>query len=368
MPDKAKTPRPLLPSLGFAGLLLLCPAAARAQEPQAGQGAEEEQTRQIKLSDFTKKRPPAGNADGKPSGGDSASSGAPTYRRLKPPASTHRRPARANASGARPANNTAAAPKSAAVNTKPAKGARTEPVEVREVGVTLWRLRPATEADTGPGFNVLQGGKLITMTPERIRGAAAVALGDRVRLSIESPADGYLYVINRELYADGTTGAPMLIFPTTRIRGGDNRVSAGRLIDIPDGADAQPFYTLTPNRQAGGPQILGELITILITPRPLEGVKPGRDRVPLSREQVDKWEGDWGGEVLELLEMNGGAGRAWTMAEKQAGEATRSLTQADPTPQTIYRVAGKANGPVMITVQLPYAAPAAAKPETTGQP
>ena len=37
--------------------------------------------------------------------------------------------------------------------------------------------------------------------------------GDRMRLSIEAPWDGYLYVLNREQYADGSTSDPYLIFP-----------------------------------------------------------------------------------------------------------------------------------------------------------
>lgn len=177
-----------------------------------------------------------------------------------------------------------------------------------------------------------------------------------MRLSIESPRDGYLYVINREQYADGTTGAPVLIFPTTRIRGGDNKVSAGRLVDIPDAGDRTPYFTLTYNQKAGQPRNVGELITILITARPLEGVAPGRGPVALDPAQVAKWEAAWEGEVAEVLEMNGGAGRAWTDEEKQAGEATRSLTQLDPVPQTIYRVSGRPNEPLMLTVQMLYGA------------
>ena len=58
---------------------------------------------------------------------------------------------------------------------------------------------------------------------------AGLAIGQRVRLSIESARTGYLYVINRELYADGSTGEPYLIFPTTRLHRGDNKVTIGRI-------------------------------------------------------------------------------------------------------------------------------------------
>jgi hypothetical protein len=239
---------------------------------------------------------------------------------------------------------------------------------VKEVGVTIWRLRPATKIDTGPGFSVLQEGKLVVMTPERVEGTAPVKLGDRVRISIESPRTGYLYVINREQYADGKMGSPALIFPTTRVRGGDNNVVAGRLIDIPDSNDAQPFFTLTSHQKAGEPEILGELLTVVITEHPLKGITPARGPIPLDPAEVAKWEKEWAGDVVELLEMNGGAGKTWTAQEKQAGEATRSLTQEDPTPQTIYRVTGKPKEPVMLTVQLLYGTPAAETGVTAAAP
>ena len=348
-------------TLGASGL-----GAARAQntqQPATQQEEDEEATRQIKSSNFTKNRPapkastpataPKSSGTSSGAGGDAASWNAPTYHRVKPSAApVRRRPAAAAKPAPVKPKNTTASKKTP--ETAPVKPKTVAPAEVREVGVTLWRLRPAKETDTGPGFQVLQAGQLVVMTPERIAGTSPVSLGDRVRLSIESPRDGYLYVINREQYADGTTGAPALIFPTTRIRGGDNKVAAGRLVDIPDSADPQPFFTLTSNQQAGQPRNVGELITILITPRPLEGITAGRNPIALDPAQVKKWEDAWEAEVAEVLEMNGGAGKAWTSEEKQAGEATRSLTQQDPMPQTIYRIAGRPNEPLMLTVQMLY--------------
>ena len=42
--------------------------------------------------------------------------------------------------------------------------------------------------------------------------------------------DGYLYVINREQYADGTFGRARLIFPTLLTYNGNNRVKPGQPI------------------------------------------------------------------------------------------------------------------------------------------
>jgi hypothetical protein len=43
-------------------------------------------------------------------------------------------------------------------------------------------------------------------TPQRIEADTPLKVGERVRLSIESPRTGYLYVIDREQYADGSYG------------------------------------------------------------------------------------------------------------------------------------------------------------------
>jgi hypothetical protein len=75
----------------------------------------------------------------------------------------------------------------------------------------------------------------------------------------------------------------------------------------------------------------------------------------VSAAQVAEWDKLWGG-VAETLELVGGAGRTWTNEEKLAGAANgRQLTQSGPPPQTVYRVARKAGGPMMVTVPLRYA-------------
>src|SRR5437867_180490 len=76
-------------------------------------------------------------------------------------------------------------------------------------------------------------GSEVEWTPERIEEDTPLNPGDKVRLSIESLSRaGYLYVIDRAQYADGTLGEPLLIFPTLRTSN-KNRVKPGRLIYIP---------------------------------------------------------------------------------------------------------------------------------------
>src|SRR5690349_8756957 len=109
------------------------------------------------------------------------------------------------------------------------------------VGVTIWKLRAA---ESGSETTINTGSA--QWTPERVEAGTPLAKGDHVRLSIEAARPGYMYIINRERYADGSYGDPYLIFPTSRLAGGNNRTSIGRVIEIPSQSDQPPYFTLTP--------------------------------------------------------------------------------------------------------------------------
>ena len=223
-------------------------------------------------------------------------------------------------------------------------------VQFEEVGVTVWRLRPTRSSDEGGRVLVQEGLKQSEWTPERIEADTPLNIGDRVRLTVESPRPGFLYIIDREQYADGSFGEPMLIFPTLRTRGGDNRVEPGRLIDIPAQEDQYSYFTAQP---AGDRRQVAEVLTIILVPQPLP-LQIASQPLKMAETEVNGWEKLWGG-VAERLELVGGAGRIWTMEEKSAGAALgRQLTQAGPPPQTVYRVARKAGGPLLVTVPLRY--------------
>jgi hypothetical protein len=221
-----------------------------------------------------------------------------------------------------------------------------------ELGITIWRLRPSRATDGSARVLVQEGLKSTEWTPERIEADTPLNIGDRVRLSVESPRPGYLYIIDREQYADGSLGEPMLIFPTSRTRGGDNRVYPGRLIDIPAQEDQYSYFTAQP----GGDRRdqVAEILTFILTPDPLP-VEISELPLKLANTQVVGWEKLWGG-VAERLELVDGAGRAWTNEEKAAGSSRGvRLDQTGPPPQTVYRVARQAGGPILVTVPLRYA-------------
>jgi hypothetical protein len=215
------------------------------------------------------------------------------------------------------------------------------------VGITVWHLRPVRPADAAQGtmvFNV--GGQ--DLTAERVEVGAPLLPGERVRIGIESGRAAYLYLIDREQFADGSTGDPYLIFPTARIRAGDNRVVPGRLVEVPDLQDTPQFFTL----QASRPDHVGELITVVLTTKPIADLNIGRSALKLTREQVEAWERAWAAPTRRI-ELPRGAGRVYTAAEREAGASTtRLLTHEEPVPQTMYQVGSKPGEPLMLNVPL----------------
>ncbi len=213
------------------------------------------------------------------------------------------------------------------------------------VGVTVWRLRPSTATDDQEVRQLIreQG----EWTPERISAGAPLQEGQRVQLTIESPRSGYLYVFDRELYADKSFGDPYLIFPDMSINGGENKVSAGRVIEVPSSEDKPPYYTIKRSR----PDNEGEVLTVLVTDKPLSELVIGRGALKLSKEKLAEYEKRWGAQV-QTLELVGGAGTAMTGTEKAAGAGKLLLTQNDAPPQTIYRVQAKSGAPLLLTVLL----------------
>ena len=222
------------------------------------------------------------------------------------------------------------------------------------IGITLWRLRPSRKADTGERIISHEGPESMEWLPERVASSGRLAEGDRIRMSIEAARTGYLYVVDQEQYADGSKGEPYLIFPTTRTRGGDNSVKTGRVIEIPAQDDSPPYFTLKRTRV----DHVGENVIVLVTPTSIESLTITDKAQRLSAETLAQWEKSWGTQTGRL-EMTNGEGKFWTKQEREAGaDRTRSMTEAEPAPQTVYYRPGVGSkDPVLIKVQLQYARP-----------
>jgi hypothetical protein len=223
------------------------------------------------------------------------------------------------------------------------------------VGVTLWRLRPATARDRDNGL-VLFRSQAEELVAERVEAETVFAPGDKVRIGIESARKGYLYLLNRERYADGTASDSYLISPTLRIRKGDNAVGAGRLVEIPAADDQPPFFRMKRTR----PDQVGDEIIVLVTEAPLPDVTIGNQASRISAETLARWESS-SAKQTALLGAAATAGKPYTRAERESGQTqTRLLTHDEPLPQTLYRLQAKPGQALMVNV--PLAIPAEEKP------
>lgn len=290
--------------------------------------SQDDGSRQIVLEEFTRARPATSTPQ----------SSARVSRRPPPPTPRTRKPLTYRRAGG-----------PAAIATASSK----HPESKEELGITIWRLRPSKQNDSGARLLVMESAKPSQWTPERIEADSPLNVGERVRISVESPRAGYLYVIDREQFADGSLGDAYLIFPTTRTLSGDNTVRPGKLIDIPGQEDDPGFFTLVPSPNRSDQ--VAEVLTFIVTEQPLENL-PITDRpLKVSNSDVAKWEKTWSGEV-ERFEMVGGAGMTWTKSEQEASSraSARLLTQEEPAPQTIYRVVSKSANALLVTVPLRY--------------
>src|SRR5215213_10791861 len=215
------------------------------------------------------------------------------------------------------------------------------------VGVTLWRLRRPRQSDSGERIIVHDDNATTEWLPERISATTRLGQGDRLRISVEAVRAGFVYVINREQYADGSFGEPYLIFPTTRTGAGDNEVAIGRLLDIPYQDDSPPFFTMRKSRA----DHVAEVLSVIVAPSRLEGVKISAKALKLTDEQVASWEKSWGSSVGRMeMAM---AGQSWTKEEKDA--RTRALTASAPPPQLVfYRPSVKPSEPMFVKLRLHY--------------
>jgi hypothetical protein len=219
------------------------------------------------------------------------------------------------------------------------------------VGVTLWRLRRATSTDSGERLIVHEDAEAAEWLPERIAASTRLDQGDRLRISVEAARTGYLYVIDREQYADGSLSEPYLIFPTTRTLGGNNQVTVGKITELPARDDRPPYFTVKRSR----PDQVAEVLSVLISPSPLAGIEITDKAQKLPEAQVSKWEKSWGTRV-GLLELEAGAGKPWTREEKEAGSGVAQVLKSDaPAPQAIYYQPNtKSNEPILVKVRLRY--------------
>jgi hypothetical protein len=247
------------------------------------------------------------------------------------------------------------------VRSKPQNIAKAE--KVYDVGVTMWKLRPPRDTDQGYQLPVLVNNVRQLWTAERVDADTLFHAGDRVRLAIESSISGYLYIINSELFSDGSVGDPFLIFPETEKD--DNSVQPGLLVDIPDQREDLPYFLIKNPKNSN---YQGELLTVIISPDPLKSFRMGKDGKIKNLEDLIDLENNTAAEIYnrndsldkiyskaEAESACGAKSRQLTReksAQKPCGEKTRQLTREEPLPQTIYRVKAATDQPLVVLVRI----------------
>jgi hypothetical protein len=220
-----------------------------------------------------------------------------------------------------------------------------------QMGLTMWRFRPTKANDKTKELVEEDDGQQVEWTLERMAEGTTLSPGQRVRLSFESLSrTGFLYVVDREEYADGTFGDPILIFPTQKSI--DNyKVEPGRLTYIPS---ATGRFRIKPSDSAK--VHVAESLTIIVSPTQL--IDDGQlqpKAIKLQPEQFNQWLKLWKATTTKF-EMDGGPGQAMSQAEQLAAKLNSPLlSQGDPVPQTVYQLVVKPENPLLIVLPLRFA-------------
>lgn len=220
----------------------------------------------------------------------------------------------------------------------------TPTMEYSQLGVTVWRLLKRDGSDPK------ECGDAQLRQP--IEGDAPLEIGSMVQIGIEPLThDGFLYVINREQFADGTFEATKLIYPTARTP--NNWVLKGQLVLLPKPS----CFIVNPSKT--GKRQVAELLTYILSPTRLELPGPlGEGGTPLSDALFKSWEKQWSAPI-NILQMN--LSQADQVKKPMDGAKSlddvrdsQQLSQADPLPRTIYRATVRKGRSLLVPMSLPF--------------
>ena len=292
----------------------------------------QEGSKSIKSEEYLAKRPTEA-----PAGGVAGPSATSTTTK-RPPAGNSERSGR-DRSGASPKKPSAGSFAYTVDKSFP-EGPAPRNYEYVRLGVTIWRLSPSQcQIQNCPVPNsAANASRGLVDTATRIEDNTPLNNGERVRIGLESLSrNGYIYIIDREKFADGSLGEGFLIFPTTKINSGNNWAVPGLQIHLPrsDGC----FCVKSRNTQK---VLVADVLTVIVSPTPLLPTRDiGVDAIPLPvglagfLDRAEK-------EKTFRAMLRGGGGLAQSAEEQSAGskglfDTAPVLTQNDLPPQTFYQ-------------------------------
>lgn len=174
--------------------------------------------------------------------------------------------------------------------------------------------------------------------------------GDRIRISLEPNVDGYLYVFHTE-----GDGPAEMIYPDSRLEGGDNWIEAHVPIEVPS--------TLETDERLRWFQFYGnpatEHLYVVVTRDPLADVPMGESLVSFCTANKEKCPWHPSAEMWARIQQaakaevkivtSNNAGLAQTEKEQVATTRGLGLDQTAPQPSVI-RMSATTNAPVLVTV------------------
>ena len=185
--------------------------------------------------------------------------------------------------------------------------------------------------------------------PVRVDPSREFRAGDRIRISLETNTDGYLYVFHTE-----NNGEPVMIFPDQRLDAGDNFVEAHVPYEIPwsGETDERLRWFVFDDKPAT------ERLYIVLAREPLPGVPTGENLVTYCRTNQGgcPWRpasAMWtqvrvNSQAKAVVDKSESYGQVQTEREREATTRGLGLDQSAPEP-SIIRMNVSATAPVLVT-------------------
>ncbi|HYY58774.1 MAG TPA: DUF4384 domain-containing protein [Pyrinomonadaceae bacterium] len=313
----------------LAALLAGVSVGAQAQD-------EEEMTRGA----FLTSRPPAASVSaGVSTGGRTGAVSASASNSSATSTTTRRRrrpPVRSNTSRTTASKSTTSA----------GVGSKTTATK-SNTGTTTTATVAVSSAPIGLGYTLYMrdaNGDAVRVDPER-----QFRTGDRVRVSLETNTDGYLYIFNTT-----DNGDPVMIFPDAQLDEGGNYVEAHVPYEVPASTGAEERLRWFAFDAKPGT----ERLYIVVTREPIPGVPIEDDLVDYCRQNQNRCPWRPSGQMWAQVRagMNAQAkvvksktyGQVQTGGEREATTRGLGLSQSEPPPSVI-RINVSSNTGVLVT-------------------
>lgn len=209
----------------------------------------------------------------------------------------------------------------------------------------------ATAQKLGLGLTLLMRDSLgLTVRTDPTR---TFTTGDRVRVLLETNADGYLYIFNTT-----NGGKPVMIYPTSELDEGGNYLQSHIPFEIPSSTSSEErLRWLAFDKYAGN-----EKLYFVITRDPLPGIPLEDELVAFCKDSKNSCPLQPSAELWDQIQKDAGAplqvssskryGKAETAPERDAIERGIGLSKEEPEPSLVMMTASAKVGTLVTVLEL----------------